>query len=182
MEATQDQTEFYSPFAHIEGRYELCRIHSPSHGSFDTFIVVDTTTDRPVTVYVNSGNGEAFMNERYPESRCIRVPESNLVIQATPDNKIVHGLLKSTEGPVRNANLTFMVGEKSTPEELPYGGPDFQVWGSRWSCTGVDLNIPARVSADMELESGRYECLDGKEQYSGIITAGSSGSIRKLGG
>ncbi len=176
----REQCEFYSPFAHIEGRYELCRIHSASHGSFDTFIVIQSTTDQPVCVYVNSPRGEAFMKERYPESRCIRLSPADLTLSASPEGRQVRGELKSTTGPLRRASLSFTADPDALPEEVPYGGEDFRVWGSDWSCSGLDLNVPARVQAEWEGDGEEFRLDDGPGEKSGILTLGSYGKIRRI--
>ena len=95
--------EFFSPFAHIPGRYEWCRIHSPTHGSFDTFIVIRESTDRPPVVYVNSPEGQRFMAERYPESSCFMVEKEKLTIRSADDGATVEGRLEADEGPISRA-------------------------------------------------------------------------------
>ena len=168
-----NQTEFYSPFAHIPGRYEWCRIHCPSHGSFDTFIVINAgRTDTAVTVYVNSNAGEAFMADRYPESRCIRLEAAQLTIEASPDGRTVRGRLSASEGPVREAKMHFESKPEAALKESAYGGGDFAVWGSRWSCTGVDMELEARVSGSLVREDGRDDI-----SGNGILTLGSYGHI-----
>ena len=169
----EQQTEFYSPFAHIPGRYEWCRIHSPSHGSFDTFILIETTTDAVVTVYVNSDRGEAFMADRYPESRCIRVGADDLVLASSADGRMVTGALSSSEGPVRDASMVFLASSDTSPKESSYGGEKFRVWGSRWACDGVDLEVRANCCGRLRLESDDRVFKDEE----GIITLGSYGRI-----
>jgi len=181
MTGQQAQTEFYSPFAHIEGRYEVCRIHSPSHGTFDTFIVVETTTDQPVTVYVNSPDGERFMKDRYPRCGCVRVGAGDLAIESSADDSLVRGTLRSDVGPVRRAEVEFRTTGSPRPVEVGYGGPDFTVWGSDWSCTGVDLNVPALVTATITLENETVEIRDTPDALSGIIALGSYGTLRGRG-
>ncbi len=177
MPEQKSQTEFYGPFAHIPGRYEWCRIHSPSHGSFDTFIVIETTTDARVTVYVNSENGEAFMADRYPESSCIRVSKDDLVLATSADGHMVTGSLSASEGPVRDASMVFLSPSEASVSESDYGGESFRVWGSRWACTGVDLELKALCNGRLKEESGE-QIFKGEE---GVITLGSYGRIEPFG-
>jgi len=174
----QNQTEFFSPFAHIPGTYEWCRIHSPSHGSFDTFIVIETTTDKPVTVYVNDDRGEAFMADRYPESRCIRLDKEQLHLSSSMEGRQINGWLRAEEGPIREASMQFVCSEEALPQETRYGGSDFAVWGSQWTCSGVDLEIPARVDGRVLRESEEMVF----RNEAAIITAGSYGLIEKRKG
>ncbi len=179
------QTEFYSPFFHIPGRYEWCRIHCASHGSIDVFIVIETATHEPVTVYVNSQAGADFMASRYPESRCLRVPDECLRITSPASGLLSEGLRTEgvlelprptvSKGPVRRARMVFEAGPQATPEEKHYGNPFFTVWGSRWSCTGVDLEVKARVTGVLVREDTE-EIFD---KTPGIICLGSYGDIRK---
>ena len=175
---TREQTEFYAPFAHIPGCYEWCRIHCPSHGSFDTFIVIETETDEAVTVYVASDAGAAFMADRYPESRCIRVPEGALSITADASGRRVEGFLESSEGPVSLAEMTFEAPADGPLADRAYGGEGHRVWGGRWSCAGVDLEAAASVSGRVVTE-GRERCIDGTDA---VLTLGSYGTIRRLEG
>ncbi len=167
--------EFYAPFAHIPGRYELARIHSPTHGSFDTVIVITTTTDAPVVVYVNSAAGERFMADRYPESTAIRVAPEALTIEGDPWSPVVGGRLRADEGPVHRMNLRFsIIDEPVLPRAVPYGGEDFPVWGSVFTCSGVDLEVPATVSGEVESPQGAVERWNDE---SAVITRGSFGAI-----
>ncbi len=68
--------EFYAPFAHIEGKYEWCRIRTTTHGIFDTFILFPYSEQ--VTVYVVDDAGEQFMRDRYPECDTYRPCGSRL--------------------------------------------------------------------------------------------------------
>jgi hypothetical protein len=165
--------EFYAPFAHIPGRYELARIHTTTHGSFDTWIVIETTTDRPVTVYVNSEKGERFMADRYPESTAIRVDTADLTIESDPWNLLVVGELRAPDGPVRSGRLSFSRQEDSAASATPYGGKNFPVWGSRYTCSGVDMEVTATVRGSIVGPEGT-ESVDGTP---GIITLGSFGRI-----
>jgi hypothetical protein len=167
--------EFYAPFAHIPGRYELARIHSPTHGSFDSLIVITTTTDRPVVVYVNSDAGERFMADRYPESTTVRVSKDAMVLEGDPWSPVVSGRLVADEGPVRRVDLRFTIADDSLlPTAVPYGGGDFPVWGSGFTCSGVDLELPAEVSGEVVSTHGNTERWNGD---SGVITRGSFGAI-----
>ncbi|MDA3951786.1 MAG: hypothetical protein PF508_21445 [Spirochaeta sp.] len=170
--------EFYAPFAHIPGRYEVARIHTTTHGSFDTFIVITTTTDRPVTVYVNSDAGEQFMADRYPESTAVRVGAEDLVITESPDGELVRVVLAAVD-------LTFRRVGSDPPVAAPYGGEGFAVWGSTYTCTGVDMEVPAVVNGHVALPaqeplapaSPAVEHLSDKP---GVITRGSYGYINPL--
>lgn len=166
--------EFYAPFAHIPGRYEWCRILSVTHGSFDCFIVIHDGTDRPVTVYVNTEHGERFMRDRFPESRSIRVPADDLVIEA--GEGWLRGELRAQTGPVRTARMRFQA-VTTAPRATPYGGGDFPVWGSAWTCSGVDLELDARVEGAVRLEEREID-LDGDPA---IVTLGSYGRLERRG-
>ncbi|HKK48267.1 MAG TPA: hypothetical protein VJ932_04180 [Alkalispirochaeta sp.] len=167
--------EFYAPFAHIPGRYEVARIHSPTHGSFDTVIVITTTTDAPVVVYVNSTAGERFMADRYPESTAIRVPSEALTLEGDPWSPVVGGRLISDEGPVHRMNLRFSITDDQVlPRAAPYGGENFSVWGSSFTCSGVDLEVPAAVSGEVESRQGHTERWRAEPA---IVTRGSFGAI-----
>ena len=170
--------EFYAPFVHVPGRYEWARIHSPTHGSFDTFIVIETTTDRPVTVYVNSDAGAHFMAARYPESVAIRVPAAALRIESDAWSAVVDGELVAEGGSIRRAWMRFSRVGEDLPRVVPYGGDDFPVWGSRFTCYGVDMELSARVEGVIE-RSDRTEPLVGE---AGIITLGSFGRITEIAG
>lgn len=176
MKRTDEQTEFYSPFVHIPGKYEWCRIHSPSHGSFDCFILIESTTDQAVTVYVNDDKGKAFMADRYPESRCYRVKVEQLRIAHNEEAAVVSGWLQSEEGPVQEASMIFRYDPKEVPVESSYGGESFSVWGSRWSCSGVDLE--RKALANGYVLSGDNEILLRNEPA--VATAGSYGKIELL--
>ncbi|MFW5786085.1 MAG: hypothetical protein ACOCYC_02475 [bacterium] len=140
-----ESIEFYAPFAHVPGVYEACRIHTVEYGSFDTAIAINRGTDRPVTVYVNSTEGERFMTERFPESLCIRVDADALTITASPDGRSVRLSLTASAGPLRRAELAFTSLPGASAQAAPYGDASFPVWGSRFSCRGIDLNLPARA-------------------------------------
>ncbi len=174
--------EFYAPFAHIPGRYELARIHSTTHGSFDTWIIIESTTDQPVTVYVNEEKGLRFMTERYPESTAILVPPECLVIESDGWSRTVTGNLippdsvSAAAGPIAEGHLVFTQVGKTSPTAVPYGGEDFAVWGSRFTCSGVDMEVPARVHGELVFADGTSERFGGA---AGIITLGSYGMIEE---
>jgi hypothetical protein len=176
MDKQENQTEFYSPFAHIPGKYEWCRIHSHSHGSLDTFIVIQSSTDQPVTVYVNSANGEAFMADRYPESCCIRVSKEDLQIHSSNGGRVISGLLNSDRGDIREAFMLFHTTQHVLPVESVYGGQNFRVWGSRWICSGIDLELEAWAEGRIRSKNGTV-VLEGEKA---VITCGSYGIINKL--
>jgi hypothetical protein len=164
--------EFYIPFAHIPGRYEWARIHTATHGTFDICIVIETTTDKPVTVYVNDKNGERFMADRYPESTTIIVDPADLTIESDLSFTYLLGRIRSDIGPIRTGEMRFTTPPGATPRAVPYGGEGFAVWGSRWSCTGVDMELDAVCSGFL---SGERE--ETFERVPAIITRGSSGTI-----
>ena len=165
--------EFFAPFAHLPGRYEWCRIRSPTHGVFDCFIVLGASTTVPATVYVDADHGVAFMQERYPECTCIRTDEQGLTIEESPDGRVVRGAMVAPSGPVRRATMEFRAGP-GLPVQSPYGGTGEPVWGSeRFTCWGVDLNLDARVNGSVETSQGTVTLRDEK----GIITLGSFGRI-----
>ncbi|MCG8453139.1 MAG: hypothetical protein MI717_08165 [Spirochaetales bacterium] len=172
----EDQYEFFAPFAHIPNRYECCRIHAPSHGSFDVFIVIETQTHEPVTVYVNDDAGVAFMASRYPESQCIRVAPEHLTLESQQKGCQVEGYLKAQEGPIQEAHLVFQCTHESALKAVPYGNKGFSVWGSQWSCTGVDMEQEAQVTGFVQTPQGKEEF----HQSSAIITQGSFGHIQSL--
>ncbi|MFO1535100.1 MAG: hypothetical protein ABR586_05500 [Thermoplasmatota archaeon] len=166
--------EFFAPFAHIPGRYEWCRIRSPTHGVFDTFIVLGGSTKVPATVYVNSVLGAKFMAERYPECTAIRVPPGGLTLGESPDGRSVTGTLHADTGPVRKATMAFRAPGMALPKAVPYGGDGGPVWGGRFTCWGVDLNLDAACDGTLEREDGKRETLRGAPA---ILTLGSFGRI-----
>jgi hypothetical protein len=166
--------EFFAPFAHVPGRYEWCRIRSPTHGVFDTFIVLGASTQVPATVYVNSALGASFMAERYPECVAIRVAPGGLAIAEGPDGRSVSGTLKADAGPVRAAQMTVRAPGMALPKPVPYGGNGAPVWGGRWTCWGVDLALPAVADGTLTHADGKKETLRGAVA---IVTLGSFGRI-----
>lgn len=171
--------EFFAPFAHVPGRYEWCRIRSPTHGVFDVFILLGESTSEPATVYVRCDAGEAFMRDRYPESTTIRVPESDLTVRERDSGRTVEGRLKSVAGPVREARMTLAASADATPEDVPYGGEGRPVWGSKkWTCWGVDLNLPAQATGIVRFRDGRED--DVLRDEDALVTLGSFGRIAPL--
>ena len=170
--------EFFSPFAHVPGKYEWCRIHSPTHGSFDCFILLGESTAVPAVVYVNSDAGERFMADRYPESRAIRVSHRDLRIEASADGRTVRGHLKAADGPLTMVRMRLRAPADAVPRSVPYGGPDFPVWGSRWACSGVDLVVDGTCDGVVRFADGRTERL---REVSCAVTAGSFARIVPLG-
>lgn len=171
--------EFFSPFAHIPGKYEWCRIHSSTHGSFDCFILLGSSTAVPPSVYVNADNGERFMRERYPESAVYRVAPGRLRLRASIDGCAVRGVLTAKTGPVRKAAMKFRADAAQLPAAIAYGGKDFPVWGGRWACEGVDLVREGRCEGSIRFSDGRTETLKAE---SCAVTAGSFGRIAPLKG
>jgi hypothetical protein len=169
--------EFFAPFAHVAGKYEWCRIRSATHGVLDCFILLGRSTAVPATVYVNSTLGAAFMAERYPECKAIRLPPSGLSLSDSPDGRTVTGSLKSAEGPLREATMTLRAGPGAIPKAVPYGGEGKPVWGSRWTCWGVDLALDGHADGRLVWEDGRKESLSGAPC---IVTLGSFGRLAPL--
>lgn len=163
------QYESYSPFAHVPGKYEWCRIHSPSHGSFDCFIVL---VHDPVLVYVGDDVGEAFMRDRYPE--CLTHRATTLALRE--EDRTVVGEMQAGSGPLRSAAMTLRAVQQ-VPDQVPYGGDGKPVWGSRrWTCWGVDLNLAARASGHVEWRDRTVHIKD----QEAIVTVGSFGRIAAL--
>lgn len=171
--------EFFSPFAHVPGRYEWCRIHSPTHGSFDCFILLGESTSVPPTVYVNSDTGRRFMADRYPESRTIHLPPRKLRLVASAEGRTVEGRLKATDGPLRSVRMRLRAPADAPPRAVPYGGLGFPVWGGRWSCAGVDLILDGSCDGALLFSDGRVETLDGAPC---AVTLGSFARILPLPG
>lgn len=169
--------EFFSPFAHVAGKYEWCRIRSATHGVLDTFILLGKSTSHAATVYVNSTLGAAFMAERYPECTTVRVPPSGLKIEESDDGRTVTGSLKSAEGPLREATMTLRAGPGAIPKAVPYGGEGKPVWGSRWTCWGVDLTLDGNADGKLTWADGRVETMRGQPC---IVTIGSFGRLAPL--
>ncbi len=116
------------------------------------------------------------MAERYPECATIRVKPEELRISESSDGLTVSSTLKAKEGPLQSATLTFSA-EAGIPKEVPYGGTGQPVWGGRFSCVGVDLNLPATVSGLVSMADGGTVDLTDAE---GIVTCGSYGTIAPL--
>src|SRR5690349_15803712 len=95
--------EFFAPFAHVEGKFEWCRLRTPTHGVFDAFILPGRS---PVVVYVDTEAGERFMKERYPECETHRVSPGALRIEERDEGRTVQGVLTARAGPVRAARMT----------------------------------------------------------------------------
>jgi hypothetical protein len=169
--------EFFAPFAHVAGKYEWCRIRSPTHGVLDCFIVLGRSTSEAATVYVNSVLGASFMAERYPECTTVRLPPSGLSIVESPDGRTVTGSLAATEGPLREVAMTLRAGPGAIPRAVPYGGEGKPVWGSRWTCWGVDLALDGSADGRLAWADGRVEALRGAPC---IVTLGSFGRIAPL--
>jgi hypothetical protein len=178
MNINQDeQLEFYSPFAHLRDRYEVCAIHGESHGSFRCFIIIEESTDRPVTVYVDSENGRRFMRDRYPESRCFSA-HGAIELRTLPEGSEVSVSFTSAEGPLRAVKLDFASESSPETQAVTYGGKDFPVWGSTWYCRGVDLERPAHVTGTVRRANEEEERFDRAEA---VIAPGSIGIIGPLG-
>lgn len=171
------QYEFFAPFAHVPGRFEWCRIRSPSHGVFDTFIVLGATTADPACVYVNSEMGQAFMRDRFPECTTIRVAAGDLRIAESAEGRTVTGFLRATEGVVRVAEMALVASAAAFPTAVSYGGDGAPVWGGRWTCWGVDLNLPAKVTGRVVPAEGNEIPLQG---VAGVVTLGSFGRLAPL--
>lgn len=164
--------EFYAPFAHLPGRLEWCRIRSPTHGVFDTCIVLGKSTAEPASVYVDSEAGQRFMAQRFPQCSTHRVDAARLSIQESSGGRRVHGRLRAEAGPLRRAEMVF-VARGDVPRQVEYGGQGLPVWGSDHTCWGVDLELDAEVHGLVHWEA-RREALAGAE---GILTLGSMGRL-----
>jgi len=169
--------EFFAPFAHLPGRFEWCRIRSPTHGVFDTFIALGASTAEPATVYVNSALGAAFMADRYPECATVRVPPGNLTIAESQDGRTVTGRLKADGGPVREAEMVLRAPAGAVPKAVPYGGDGRPVWGGRWTCWGVDLVLEGSADGTVVHAAGKREAFRGTPC---IVTVGSFGRLAPL--
>ena len=166
--------EFYAPFAHIEGKYEWCRIRTTTHGTFDTFILFPYS--KKVIVYVCDDSGERFMHERYPECDTFRAEQ--LTIQEDAHHT-VEGALLAAVGPVREATMRF-VASHDLPRSVEYGGTQQLVWNStRFACWGVDLIVDAQAAGQIRWDNQQLEALDG---VPAVVTLGSMGRIMSLDG
>lgn len=166
--------EFFAPFAHVPGRYEWCRIRSPTHGVFDTFILLSRD---PVAVYVSDDVGERFMKDRYPECDVFRVGPGDLRMEERDGGRTLLGDLRARSGPVKTVKMTLQA-PLAVPRNVPYGGKGEPVWGSkRWTCWGVDLVLDATVTGAIEWAEGYVEPL---QRVPGIVTMGSFGRIAPL--
>jgi hypothetical protein len=170
--------EFFAPFAHVEGRYEWCRIRSPTHGVFDVFIVLNPEgTQRPAVVYVNDEAGKSFMADRYPACKTIQLPGEALVLAERERGRVVQGRMESRQGPVRKAEMTFTADADETPTNVAYGGTGSAIWGNEaLTCWGVDLVLRAEVSGEIHHESGEIEAFAGDDA---LVTLGSFGRIAR---
>lgn len=170
--------EFFAPFAHVPGKWEWCRIRSPTHGVFDVFIVLGASTQEPATVIVHTQEGAEFMRERYPECATVRVPAFDLHLEEREAGRGLFGRVKAPRGPVREAEMTFRARPGAKPEQTGYGGTGAPVWGSkRFTCWGVDLNLAAEAHGWVRHEDGRLEELRG---VPALLTLGSFGRIASL--
>src|SRR5579859_870268 len=162
--------EFYAPFAHIEGKYEWCRLRTTTHGIFDTFILFPYS--QKVTVYVRDDAGERFMRDRFPE--CDTYLTANLTILEENNGRVVEGALAASVGPIREATMRFTALDE-LPKAVEYGGPDKPVWNSpRFACWGVDLTLASHAVGHIRWHDERLEQLD---NIPSILTLGSIGHI-----
>ena len=167
--------EFYAPFAHVEGKYEWCRLRTTTHGVFDTFILFPYS--KQVTVYVHDEPGERFMRDRFPECDTFRA--LRLTLHEQDEGHIVEGALAAEVGPVQEAMMRF-IASSGLPKAVEYGGSDKPVWNSQhFSCWGVDLNLEARAVGHVRWHDARLERL---EDVPAIVTMGSFGRITSIGG
>ena len=165
------QYEFFAPFAHVPGRYEWCRIRSPSHGAFDCLILLGASTAVAATVYVGDDNGARFMADRYPECTTFR---GRVRLTDSRDGRVVRGRMRAKAGPLRSARMTLHVASDAKPRQVAYGGTGDPVWGSRWTCWGVDLTLDARAAGVLRWRDGRRETLRGEPAF---VTMGSFGRL-----
>jgi hypothetical protein len=172
--------EFFSPFAHVPGRYEWCRVLSPTHGVFDLFILLSPEgPGKPATVYVGNPHGQRFMKDRYPECTTYRVQEDDLRLAATPDGRGVNASLLAGEGPLRRVEMKIQATADATPRNEVYGGEGVPVWGSKkYTCWGVDLLLDA--TADGQLLWSDKDEPDELDREPAIVTLGSFARIAPL--
>ena len=164
--------EFFSPFAHVEGRYEWCRIRSPTHGVFDTMILL---AERPCTVYVGAENGLRFMRDRFPE--CVSLP-ARIKIRESAGGTTVKGALKADAGPLKSATMTLQATPGQAPRHVPYGGKGEGIWGSpRFTCWGVDLVVDGRADGKLVWRDREATRLANEPA---LITLGSFGRIAPM--
>lgn len=166
--------EFFAPFAHVPGKYEWCRIRSPTHGILDCFILLGASTSEPATVYVNSDAGARFMRERYPECATHRVPVYDLHLGESDDGRVLDARLAAKAGPVREASMRLAALPGAVVRDVPYGGTGQPVWGGRFTCWGVDLNLEARADGFVHFADGRRDEL---RAAPAIVTQGSFARI-----
>lgn len=170
--------EFFAPFAHVPGKWEWCRIRSPTHGCFDCFIVLGASTSAPTTVVVNSLEGAAFLRDRYPECTAVRVPAFDLHLEERDGGREVFARVKAPQGPVREAEMTLRALPGAALRQEAYGGHGKPVWGSkRFTCWGVDLNLAAEAHGWVRHEDGRLEELRG---VPAVVALGSFGRIAPM--
>lgn len=171
--------EFFAPFAHVPGRYEWCRVRSPTHGVFDTFILLGAAGPAaPAVVYVASDAGERFMRDRYPECETHKVGMGDLRLEERDAGRTLLAELRARSGPVRLAKMTFSAPGGAMPRAVPYGGKGEPVWGSkRFTCWGVDLVLDAVATGALERAEGFVEPL---QRVPAILTLGSFGRIAPL--
>jgi hypothetical protein len=169
-----DVWEFYAPFAHVEGKYEWCRIRTTTHGAFDTFILFPYS--ERVTVYVIDDAGQRFMQDRYPECDTYRALSLSINEQAAGQQ--VAGSLAADVGPIREITMQF-AAQSVLPKAVEYGGKGQPVWNSkRFTCWGVDYVLDARASGQIRWHDDRLEQL---EDVAAIVTSGSVGHIMPIG-
>jgi hypothetical protein len=68
-------------------------------------------------------------------------------------------------------------GPGAIPKAVPYGGEGKPVWGSRWTCWGVDLTLDGHCDGKLAWADGRVEGLRGEAC---IVTLGSFARIAPL--
>jgi len=164
--------EFFAPFAHVEGVIEWCRIRSPTHGVFDTCILIDRD---PVVVYVSSDEGARFMAERYLECETYRVAPNDLVVAEAEGGRMVRGWLEAEVGPLRHARMVLHARPDARPRQRSYGGAGAPVWGSkRWTCWGVDLVLDGQATGVMVAADGAQQRF---RMAPCLVTLGSFGRI-----
>jgi len=171
--------EFFAPFVHVPGRYEWCRVRSPTHGVFDAFIVLSPAgTSGPAKVYVGNDHGLKFMKDRYPECETHLAAPGDLRIEERDAGRTVVCNLRARAGPVKTVKMTFQAPGGAIPRNVPYGGKGEPVWGSKkWTCWGVDLVLDAAATGAIEWAEGYVEPLN---RVPAIVTLGSMGRIAPL--
>lgn len=164
--------EFYGPFAMVDDLIEFVHIVSPTHGEFDTALLLEP---RPPQIYVASDAGERFLRERYPNARAFRVAAHELLLESLDHGRALVCDLTARDGPFRRLSVLVRAERDAryTPERYEAKG----VWGSPGlACLGVDIRLAARASGRIEWADGRIEAVDRRA----VLFRGSYGKIQPI--